>query len=131
MPEDKSKEKPPKPTRRQQLEARDSALVKTPEVNGKSYVIDWLDELRWHSTNAMGSPVTLTWSDLWYWMQSTQTLIDTDDVLLIRHLSEIYVSSLYKSENQNAPAPYTDMSAVDPESVSKQLKAWALSFPKK
>lgn len=130
MPEDKSKEKPPKPTRAEQLQARSSALIKLPDVTHGKHVIDWLDEIGWYSVGAMGSPMPLTWVDIDCWMRVTNTLIDTDDVLLMRHLSKIYVSSLRKSENQNAPAPYTDMEAIDQNAVQEQLKAWALSFPK-
>ena len=94
-----------------------------------------MDEIGWTSSAPMGGVIPLTWQDIQAWMNVTNTQIDVDDVLTMRHLSQIYVSSYYEGENQNTPAPYVNdelaRSEENANAVSDALKAWANSFPKR
>lgn len=128
MPEKKADKEPPVKSRWQDLKARESALANLPEVGQGSYIIAWLDEMDWHSIGGMGSPIPLSWSDIDAWARVTKTEITSDEALLLRHLSKLYVSKYSESKNPATPAPYSDIESVDTDHVSKQLLVWAESF---
>lgn len=96
--------------------------------NGK-YLIDWMDELDWCGIAPMGGYLPLSWVEIEAWSRVTSTELDSDDALLIRHLSKVYVNSLNRAKDPTTPAPYADTKAVKSSAIKDQLLAWANSFP--
>ena len=70
----------------------------------------------------------MSWVDIDAWARVTNTEITVDEVLLIRHLSKLYVSKYSESKNPTTPAPFSDVENVDSDHVTKQLLEWAESF---
>ena len=129
MPDDKPDKTPKPKSNWKRCEERKSALLNLPEIQQGGYIIEWLSELDWYSVTGMGTPTPLTWTEIDAWARVTNTTIDSDDVLLIRHLSKIFVGMLNEAKDPACPAPYADTANVDSSALRESLLTWANSFP--
>lgn len=129
-PDKKPDKEPPPKSRWQQLEDRKSALVALPEIKSGGYLLSWLDELGWYSIGGMGSPIPLSWTDIDSWARVTQTNIDSDDALLIRHLSKLFVGKFSEAKDPSCPAPFADRAKINQDVLREQFLSWTKAFPK-
>lgn len=80
--------------------------------------------------NGMG-PSPLSWQEIDAWLSRTKRELPTWAVLLIREMSEVYVSEVNQATEPTRPAPYTDVQYVDRQKVSDGLKSLFRGMMKK
>lgn len=64
-----------------------------PDIKGAEYLINHLNNLGWCSSNGMGA-VSLSFTEIKAYIDTTDTPLTGDEVLLIKRMSQAYVSEL-------------------------------------
>lgn len=85
-----------------------SSLV-LPDINSDiaaGYIVGLLHEAGLMSSNGMG-PVPLSWGDINDWLKCTELCVPLWEKMVIKTLSEEYVSELILSKDKSRPPPYT------------------------
>lgn len=118
-PERKSEGKPQ--TRWQILEERGSDLVKLPEVDTDTHILEWLLELGIFEPSGYG-PMPLTHKEIEAWSRLTGIIPTYEEIRFIRMLSREYCNQHGKSSDRDAPPPHTT-EEVDQQSVSDRVRA--------
>jgi len=116
-PERKSGEKPQ--SRWQILEERGSDLVKLPEIETDSHILEWLLELGIFQSSGYG-PTPLPYTEIESWSRMTGTIPTWEESRFLKMLSKEYCSQYNRSSDRDAPPPYTT-EEVDQKSVSNRV----------
>ena len=74
----------------------------------------------------MGGITPISWVDLEAWKSVTEIDIDVSDILLMRHLSKLYVNKYHESENPLTLAP--NMPKVEETNQEDIMKAMRASY---
>ena len=80
--------------------------IEFPELKGAEYIVSHLDNLGWALQGANGY-IPLTFQEIYAYMQATQTPLNSEEVLLIKKMSEAYVAQSYDKDPM-ARMPYGD-----------------------
>lgn len=91
-----------------------------PDLGAALYVIELFTEAGICSSNGMGA-TPLSWQDIDAWLNVTQRKLCLWEKMLVKELSELYVSQLYDSENPNCAAPYSDSENVEQRRAAVNL----------
>lgn len=93
-------------------------MLEMPDIESEhaaGYIIGLLQEAGLMSSNGMG-PVPISWQEISNWLSVTGTEIGVWEKLIIKSLSEEYVSELIQANEPNRAAPYTKPS---PEEIER------------
>ena len=103
------KDSPSEKTRRAQLSKQGSGLVKLPEVEGYKYLVDVFEDLGMFNYGTNG-PEVVKYQEIESYCNLTGTTLTPAEVMLIRRMSQEYVSRYYTGEDPGSAAPYTSSS---------------------
>ena len=102
----------------------DHPFLELPDIQNEhaaGYVIGLLHEAGLMSSNGMG-PVPLSWLELESWMRCTGQELPLWERLVVKTLSEEYVSELVQAKDKNRPAPFTPApEEIDRKEVSNRI----------
>lgn len=98
----------------------ESTFLQFPELEGADYIVALLQEAGLMSSNGMGA-VPLSWQEIDAWLRTTETRLTVWEKLMIKEMSEVYVSDLNKSTSKFAVAPYAP--AIEPEEIDRAAVA--------
>jgi len=105
------------------MKNEDHPLLELPDINEESagYLIGLWQEAGLMSSNGMG-PVPLSWVDIRAWEESCEVDIPVWEKLVIRELSEAYVSELLLTKEKMRPAPYmVEDDSLDRSAVANNI----------
>lgn len=111
----------------------DSTFLKLPDVGNGAYIIGMLHEAGLMSTAGM-SVVPLSWQEIDAWIRVTESSPQLWERLLIKEMSEVYVSELNAATVKDRPSPYQAAEEVlftDREAVANKLLNALRSFGKR
>lgn len=83
----------------------DQPSLQFPEVGEGAYLIGMLHEAGLMSSSGMGI-VPLSWQEIEAWMRVTESTPELWERMVIRELSEVYVSELNQATEKNRPSPW-------------------------
>lgn len=99
----------------------DSSFLQFPDIGEADYLVALFHEAGLMLSQGMG-PVPLTWQEIESWLRTTElTALSVWEKLVIKEMSEVYVSELAKSSSKTAEAPYVP--AVEPEDIDREKVA--------
>lgn len=97
----------------------DSPFLKFPDIDGAEYLIALLQEAGLMQTNGMGV-TPLSWQEIESWLRATELNLSVWEKLVIREMSEAYVSELNSASAREAVSPYV---ASAPEEIDRPAVA--------
>lgn len=96
------------------------------------YIVGLLHEAGLMSSTGMG-PVPLSWVDIQAWITCTGLSLDVWEMLVIKHLSELYVSERLDTDPNKLP-PWIkplDEEEIERERISNALLSFLRNFKRK
>lgn len=114
-------------TRYELLKSYESNLIELPPTEDR-YIITLIEELGWY-TIGMNGINAMTWQEMHAWTIMTGTVITMYESNLLMALSKEFVSQYNKSDDRNAPPPYSP--PVDKEKVSSKVASVLGGFKRK
>lgn len=97
----------------------DSSFLQFPDIDGAEYLIALLQEAGLMQTNGMGV-TPLSWQEIDCWLRTTELNLSVWEKLVIREMSEAYVSELNSASAREAVSPYV---ATAPEEIDRPAVA--------
>lgn len=104
--------------------SEDHTYLTMPDIetdHAAGYLIGLLQEAGLMSSNGMG-PVPISWQEIYTWITVTRRSLSNWEILMLKSLSEEYVSELLQATARNRPAPYsvqeTERKAVEHKIMS-------------
>lgn len=92
-----------------------------PELEEAAYLVALLQEAGLMSSTGMGA-VPLSWQEIDAWLRTTELSLTVWEKLMIKEMSEVYVSDLHKSTAKLAVAPYApEVEVIDRPAVAAKL----------
>ena len=76
-----------------------------PDIKGFEYLLRFLSEMGWYEMGISGA-IPLSYTEIYSYMQSTNTPLSPKEVKLIRKMSEEYIT-FAMDKNPAATAPYS------------------------
>lgn len=104
-------------------------LLSLPDIeteHAAGYLIGLLHEAGLMSSNGMG-PVPISWQEIDSWMSVTEAEISVWERMMIKTLSDEYVSELVQATAPNRPAPYNQIQVdedINRETVVNKFEGW-------
>lgn len=94
-----------------------------------NYIIGLLYECGLMSPSGMG-PLPIGWCEIDAWLRLTERELTLWERLLIKQLSEEYVSELSQASDKNRPAPYDSsvVDGIDRNVVENKLRGFLKGF---
>lgn len=83
----------------------DQPALQLPELGDGAYIVQMLHEAGLMSSVGMGS-LPLSWQELEAWLRVTESEPELWEKMLVRELSEAYVSELNQATERNRPSPW-------------------------
>lgn len=84
----------------------DQPGLQLPELGDSSYIIGMLHEAGLMSSSGMGA-LPLSWQEIEAWLKVTESEPQLWERILVRELSEAYVSELNQATEKNRASPWT------------------------
>lgn len=104
----------------------DQSSLELPELGEGAYLMQMLHEAGLMSSSGMGV-VPLSWQEIEAWLRVTESQPELWERMLVRELSEAYVSELNQATERNRPDPYTPPT-VEIEVARERVVSGLMSF---
>lgn len=107
----------------------DSSFLKLPKIEGAEYLVALLFEAGLLESTGMGA-TALSWSEIESWLRCTSLELSNWEKLMIKTMSDVYVSEYNQSSAKDRAAPYiyVDEVQVKRDEVANKLLNVLRSF---
>lgn len=100
-----------------------SSFLKLPDIDGAEYLVALVHEAGLFMTNGMGA-IPLTWQEIESWLRVNELPLSLEERLLIKALSDAYVTELNQASTKDRPAPFVEIEEeeIDRKAVSDKIR---------
>lgn len=98
-----------------------SELGNMPELKRNAFMISWMYEVGFYGYGGTGI-VPISHSDIMAWRYNMAVTVEPEDVMLMLHLSKVYVGQLNKSKDRDEPSPVV-VKVKDQSALANRIKS--------